>query len=189
MLVVGLILILATIAVSPYVKYGPRTLPAVDWPIAATQMEPDHSPKPKPDPKPKPEPFPIPKPQQTDEIDSEALLVVHRIGGRFNLALTDVEKKLDPPGFSVLIGGTPQQAALQIRTAFPNATRLHEQSKVVATAQLASIRAIGFDVLPWPTVRLPNHGRLIHQSRRADAFENPVQLSLLSGVMVDTPVP
>ena len=46
--------------------------------------------------------------------------VVHRIGGADvpNLRLSPLDAAQTPPGISVLIGGTPQDAAAQIRGAF-----------------------------------------------------------------------
>ena len=60
---------------------------------------------------------------------------IHRVGGNEleNLQLKPAEAKLSPPGISVLKGGTPQDAAKQMREAFPKATKLHEASRTVAT--------------------------------------------------------
>ena len=46
--------------------------------------------------------------------------VAHRIGGAdaSNLTLKPAEERLDPPGISVLIGGTPEQAAADFRRVF-----------------------------------------------------------------------
>jgi hypothetical protein len=54
-------------------------------------------------------------------------LVVHRIGGGAvaNLRLKPRERSLTPPGISVILGGTPQDAADQMRQAFPRAQGLH----------------------------------------------------------------
>jgi hypothetical protein len=56
-------------------------------------------------------------------------------------------------------------------------------TEAVGTATAAAIRAAGFEVLPDPTARLPNHGRLVHPgglagftdenlARLAQAFQN-----------------
>ena len=51
--------------------------------------------------------------------------VVHRVGGGAvdNLRLTPVERTLTPPGVSVLLGGTPQDAAAAMRRQFPRSKK------------------------------------------------------------------
>jgi hypothetical protein len=90
--------------------------------------------------------------------------VAHRIGGgdAANLTLKPAEEKLDPPGISVLIGGTPEQAAADIRRVFGPRSSLGKLARVVGTAEIKAIRVIGFDVIAVPTNNFPNHGRLIH---------------------------
>lgn len=89
---------------------------------------------------------------------------IHRIGGGSveNLRLKPQEATLNPPGISVLKALTPHEAAEQIRAAFPRAVDLHEAAKIVGTTTVEKIRAAGFDVIPNPSRRLPNHHRLIH---------------------------
>ncbi len=89
---------------------------------------------------------------------------VHRIGGASveNLRLKPKEATLDPPGISVLKAPTPGQAAAEIRTAYPDAVGLHEAAKTVGSSTIDAIRTVGFDVMPVPSRRLPNHHRLIH---------------------------
>src|SRR5262245_58803143 len=84
---------------------------------------------------------------------------LHRIGGgrADNLRLKPAEAAIDPPGISLLHCPTPEEAAHQIRSAFPAATRLHEAAKVMGSATAERIRAAGFDVISDPTRRLPNH--------------------------------
>ena len=91
---------------------------------------------------------------------------VHRIGGGniANLRLKPAEEALPPPGFSVLLGGTPGDAAEQMRQAFPDPrkfARLHRLAEMVGTGTVAAIRAAGFDVLPNPSTKFPNHAGLI----------------------------
>src|SRR5437588_6357356 len=90
--------------------------------------------------------------------------VVHRIGGAevANLRLKSTEQKLAPSGFSVLMGGTPKQAADQMRRAYPNALRLHEAAKTVASATVAAIRKAGFEVQVTSSRHFPNHARVVH---------------------------
>ncbi len=101
-------------------------------------------------------------------VDSTSLFeegtVFHRIGGGSlnNLRLKSAETLLTPPGFSVLTGGTPQDAARQIRDAFPNAVKLHKTAETIGSATLEEIRAVGFDVISDPTKKFPNHARVIH---------------------------
>jgi hypothetical protein len=91
--------------------------------------------------------------------------VFHRIGGGYfnNLRLKSAETLLKPPGFSVLTGGTPQDAARQIRDVFPNAVKLHKVAETVGSATIEEIHAVGFDVISDPTKKFPNHARVIHQ--------------------------
>jgi RHS repeat-associated protein len=89
---------------------------------------------------------------------------IHRVGGNAieNLRLKPAEAALSPPGISVLKGGSPQDAARQMREAFPKATKLHEASKTVGTSTAEQIRQAGFDVISDPTKNFPNHHRVTH---------------------------
>ena len=89
---------------------------------------------------------------------------IHRIGGGSveNLRLKPAEEQLNPPGISVLKGGTPSDAAEQMKTAFPGARKLHALARTVGSATEESIQAAGFEVFRDPTCRLPNHHRIIH---------------------------
>jgi hypothetical protein len=111
---------------------------------------------------------------------------IHRIGGGSvdNLRLKPREATLDPPGISVLRTPTPSEAARQIRGAFPGATGLHEAAKVVGSTTTEKIRDAGFDVIPNPTKRLPNHHRLIHPDGVAGFSEE--NLKRLSEAFTDT---
>ena len=97
-----------------------------------------------------------------EELSPET--IVHRLGGGgvTNLRLSVLEKKLTPSGISVLLGGTPQEAASQMRQAFPNFRKWRETGHTVGTTTAAAIRAAGFELVPDPTVRFANHARLIH---------------------------
>jgi hypothetical protein len=88
----------------------------------------------------------------------------HRIGGgdENNLVLKPAEEKLDPPGFSVLIGGTPEQAAADFRRTFGARSTLGRLASVVGVAEIQAIQSVGFDVIEVPTNHFPNHGRVIH---------------------------
>jgi len=89
---------------------------------------------------------------------------VHRIGGGSpdNLQLKPQERRLNPPGISTLSGGSAQEAAQDMRTAFPRATGLHRASEITGSTNVDAIRAAGFDVIHDPTRNFPNHARLIH---------------------------
>jgi len=78
------------------------------------------------------------------------------------LRLKAKEKTLIPPGISVFVGGSSEEAAGQVRLAFPNATRLLEAAETVGTTTVEAIRRAGFDVIPDPTRHFPNHARLVH---------------------------
>jgi hypothetical protein len=111
--------------------------------------------------------------------------VVHRIGGGdpTNLTLKPAEENLDPPGISVLIGGTPEQAAADMRRVFGPRSALGRLARVVGTAEFKAIRAMGFDIIPAPTRNFPNHGRLIHP--RGIAGFSPKNLAKLATVFVN----
>ncbi len=118
--------------------------------------------------------------------------VVHRIGGGsiINLRLKPAEEALGPPGFSVLLGGTPGDAAEQMRQAFPDPrkfARLHSLAETVATATVAGIRIAGFDVLPDSSAKFPNHARVIH-SEGAAGFSD-ANLERLAQAFTNTPTP
>jgi hypothetical protein len=111
---------------------------------------------------------------------------IHRIGGGSveNLRLKPKEAKLDPPGISVLKASSPAEAARQIKEAFPDAEELHTLARVVGSTTVEKIRRAGFDIMPNPTRRLPNHHRLIHPDG-ADGFRDE-NLKELSGAFTDT---
>jgi hypothetical protein len=89
---------------------------------------------------------------------------VHRIGGGSvaNLRLSPLDAKQTPPGISVLLGGTPQAAAAQMRRAFPGSRKWQEIAHTVGTTTAAALREVGVEIVPDPTTRFPNHARLIH---------------------------
>ena len=105
----------------------------------------------------------------------------HRIGGGnpSNLKLKAAEARLKPPGISILVGGTAQQAAADFRRVFGPHSTLGKKASVVGTAAIDSIRDAGFDVIEDPTSNFPNHGRLIHPTEGAAGFtdENLERLS------------
>jgi hypothetical protein len=90
--------------------------------------------------------------------------VVHRVGGgnvaNLRLSLLDAQQTL--PGISVLLHGTPQEAAAQMRRAFPGSRKWRETAHTVGTTTAAALREAGFDIVPDPTTRFSNHARLIH---------------------------
>lgn len=97
-----------------------------------------------------------------EDIASDTL--VHRVGGGSvsNLRLSPIDQGLIPPGLSVLLGGTPKEAAVQMRQAFPSSRKWQAASRIVGTTTAAALRQAGFEVIPDPTVRFSNHARLIH---------------------------
>lgn len=121
-----------------------------------------------------------------EEIVPDTL--VHRVGGGSvdNLRLSPLEEALTPPGISVLLGGTPQEAADQMRRAFPRSRKWQEASRSVGTATTGAVRQTGFDVVPDATARFANHARVIHPDgvdgfndgnldRLAQTFENTTE--------------
>jgi len=105
---------------------------------------------------------------------------VHRVGGGSvaNLRLSLLDAQQTPPGISVLLHGTPQEAATQMRRAFPGSRKWRETAHTVGTTTAAAIREAGFDIVPDPTTRFPNHARLMHpQGVAGFADENLVTLA------------
>lgn len=100
-------------------------------------------------------------------------MVVHRIGGGStrNLSLSRLDAEQTPPGLSVLLGGTPHEAAAQMRLAFPRSRKWQETAGTVGTTTAAAVREAGFEIVPDPTTRFPNHARLIHPKGMA-GFSN-----------------
>jgi hypothetical protein len=82
------------------------------------------------------------------------------------------------------MGGTPQEAAAQMRLAFPGSKKWRVASQTVGTAVLADISQAGFEVMLDATLRFPNHGRLIHPN--GEAGFNDANLAVLSQVFQDT---
>ena len=111
---------------------------------------------------------------------------MHRIGGGSveNLQLKPREATLNPPGISLLHASSPWEAARQMREAFPAADGLHEAAQIIGSTTVDKIRSAGFDVLPNPTKRLPNHYRLIHPDGVAGF--NDANLARLSAVFTVT---
>jgi len=72
-----------------------------------------------------------------------------------------------------------------MRESFPMATQLRESAQTIGSTGEALIRHTGFDVIPDPTRRLPNHYRLIHPDRAAGF--NDENLARLASVFIDTP--
>jgi hypothetical protein len=112
---------------------------------------------------------------------------VHRVGGgdANNLGLKPHEAKLDPPCISVLIGGTPAEAAVAFRRVFGPKSSLGRAASTVGTAEIEQIRAAGFDVIAVPTSNFPNHGRIIHRTEGAAGF-TPENLEKLSQAFTNT---
>lgn len=106
---------------------------------------------------------------------------VHRLGGGSvpNLRLSVLDQKLTPPGISVLLGGTPKEATDQMRQAFPNSRKWRETALTVGTTTAMAVRMAGFQLIPDPTGRFPNHARLIHprgiEGFRDENLENLAQ--------------
>lgn len=111
---------------------------------------------------------------------------IHRIGGASveNLRLKAKEAKLNPPGISVLKTAMPGEAAAEMRAAYPDAAALHEAARTVGSSTTEAIRSVGFDVIPTPTRRLPNHYRLSHPEGVAGFTDE--NLSRLAQVFTNT---
>lgn len=166
---------------------------------ASAPNKPSHSAPKTPQPStPTVEPFVLPEPRSasTDGLPEPTASrtrsdgkPLYRIGGGSieNLRLKPMERDLVPPGVSVLLGGSPEAAARALRGAFPHATQLREASNIVGASTVELVRQAGFDVIPDPTKKLPNHGRLIHQRGIAGFVD--ANLQKLSRVFQDVEVP
>ena len=111
---------------------------------------------------------------------------IHRIGGGSveNLWLKPREAKLNPAGISILQTSAPDQAVRQLREAFPDAEELHKATQIVGSTTAEKIRSAGFDLIPNPTRKLPNHYRLIHPDGEMGFTDE--NLKRLSSVFTDT---
>ncbi len=112
-------------------------------------------------------------------------VVVHRVGGSdvANLRLSAADLTAVPPGLSVLLGGTPQEAADTMRVAI-NTRKWRRLASQVGTTTVGAIRAAGFDVIFAPTHKLPTHGRIVHVSGPAEFTD--ANLATLSAVFTLT---
>lgn len=104
--------------------------------------------------------------------------VVHRVGGgsMANLRLSPLDAQQTPPGLSVLMGVTPLEAADQLRRAFPRSRKWLQSAHTVGTTTAAAIREAGFEIVPDPTARFPNHARLIHPRGVAGFTDENLQI-------------
>lgn len=94
--------------------------------------------------------------------------LIHRFGRLDieSLRLKDAEKRLTPPGISVLIGGTAEDAAAAMVHAYPDPrkhSRVHEMVKEVQSTSARKIRDAGFDIVAVPSRKLTTHGQIIHR--------------------------
>ena len=92
---------------------------------------------------------------------------VHRIGGASATALQlkPPERKLIPPGISLLRAESPEEAARLAKDVAQKKgwTRLATDAETMGSATAADIRAAGFDVIHDPTSTWGEaHARLIH---------------------------
>lgn len=115
-------------------------------------------------------------------------LYFHRMGGGGvdNLWPTRNERKLSPPGISVILSESPAAAAAQIRSIF-GPGRMWDKSQLVGSATIEDIQLAGFDVLHTPSHNLPNHYRLIHPDGLAGS--TAPNLERLSKAFVNVPIP
>jgi hypothetical protein len=111
---------------------------------------------------------------------------MHRIGGSSveNLRLKPRKAMLNLPGISLLQAPAPEEAARQMREAFPADDELHEAAQVIGSTTADKIRSAGFDVIPNPTRKLPNHYWVIHSDGVAGF--NDENLARLSAVFTET---
>jgi hypothetical protein len=89
--------------------------------------------------------------------------VVHRLGSATATGFTPspAELALNPPGVSVLLGGTADEAMASMRAVYPR-SRKWQAAGAVSSATVAAVQAAGFDVVEDPTANFSNHARLVH---------------------------
>lgn len=114
-------------------------------------------------------------------------VVVHRLGPATaaGFAPKPAELALDPPGVSVLLGGTAPEAMGAMRAVYPRSKKW-QAAGAVSSATAAAIRAAGFDVIPDPTPNFPNHGRIVHPLGAAGFTDN--NLTALAGAFTEVVV-
>jgi hypothetical protein len=100
------------------------------------------------------------------------------------LRLSVVDRRETPPGISVLLAVTPQQAAAQMRQAFPGSRKWQATAQTVGSSTAEAVRQAGFEIVPDPTSRFPNHARLIHPAGVAGFSD--ANLAVLSAAFQDT---
>lgn len=84
----------------------------------------------------------------------------------------------------MLKSSSPSQAAINIRKALEDATDLHEAAKTIGSITIELVRSVGFDVMPNPSKRIPNHHRIVHPDGIAGFSEE--NLARLSDVFTNT---
>lgn len=113
--------------------------------------------------------------------------LVFRVGGGAaeNLRLKSTERRLQPPGISVVMAGSARELGDYIRRSLSQMTRLVEASAVMGRATVAAVREAGFDVIALPTSNFPAHARLPHPSGVAGFTDE--NLVLLARAFTDEP--
>jgi hypothetical protein len=113
--------------------------------------------------------------------------IVHRLGSATaaGFAPKPAELALNPPGVSLLLGGTPDEAIASMLAAYPR-SRKWQAASAVSSATLAAVQAAGFDVVPDPTPNYPNHARLVHPLGAAGFTDE--NLTALAGVFAEAVV-
>ncbi len=71
-----------------------------------------------------------------------------------------------------------------MRQAFPNSRKWRDAAGTVGTTTAAALRQAGFEIMPDPTARFPNHARLIHTDGVAGFSD--VNLEALAQTFSDT---
>ena len=99
-------------------------------------------------------------------------------------AATIVGVRVNRSEVALLHSPSPEEAARQMREAFPVADRLHEVARVIGSTTVDNIRRAGFDVISKPTQKLPHHYRLIHPEGVAGFHDE--NLTRLSEVFTET---
>ena len=111
--------------------------------------------------------------------------LVCRIGGGKvdNLLMSAAEEGLTPPGISVILANSADEAALAMRNAFPHAKALIKKSSTIGSTTAEQIRDAGYKLLFKPSNALPTHHRVYHPDG-IDAFNSNIER--LASIFVTT---
>jgi hypothetical protein len=113
--------------------------------------------------------------------------IVHRLGAATTAGFQPkpAELALNPPGISVLLGGSAADAMTAMRTVYPRSKKWQAAGSV-SSATVALVQVAGFDVIADPTPNFSNHARIVHPLGAAGFTDE--NLTALAGVFTEVVV-